>query len=225
MKKFGVIFFITMVLAIVGCASSGSSNTAAELPPPPPGTERLYLENGAYAIYRFDLPAGATWGDYDKITAEYMLDEANLKKQYRGVRLMGNYKEDDFSSASSFRYVNLENFNGPYIADNTARRLAETATPDEWFTIEYNLSGSAAHAQFNRANLPGSSDTGPFFFGLGVSGENPGRRLGISQLIRNITLHHISDPELNVVSTGSGFEEPTFALWFDNVSSTRESGN
>jgi len=31
--------------------------------------ERVMLENGAYAIFRFDLPPGAVWGDFESIAA------------------------------------------------------------------------------------------------------------------------------------------------------------
>jgi len=76
---------VLMAAALVGCASSGgssgSSSSAAALPPVPEGAERLSLDNGTFAIFRFDLPAGAKWSNYNKLTADYMIDEANLKKK------------------------------------------------------------------------------------------------------------------------------------------------
>ena len=226
MKKLGIILFAVIIMA--GCTSTGGgAGGQAGLEPPPPGTERITLENGAYAIFRFDLPAGATWANYNKLTAEYMVDEVNLKKKQRNdnnVRLMGNYNEDHLPASGRERVANLQNFNGPYILDNTPRTFASMgAVADEWFTVEYNITGSTAHAQFVDANIPAANAAGPFFFGIGIPSMFEGRRNGITQLIRNVTLHHATDPSLNVVSKGSGFEESAFASFWP-VFSTREMG-
>jgi hypothetical protein len=226
-KQFFAAAVILAAIALAGCASSsgGGRNNAPALPPVPQGAERIMLDNGTYAIYRFDLPAGAKWSDYNKITVEYMVDDANLKKPQRNsnnVRLMGNYKEEQFEVSGRVRNFNLMDSNAPYILDNTPRTFAGMgAVPDQWFTVEYNISGSAAHAQFVRANLPAANATGPFFFGVGIPGQEEGRRFGITQLIRNVTLCHASNPALNVVSKGSGFEEPTFISYYP-VAATRE---
>jgi len=223
MKKPGFIIAVIAALAIAGCANSGGGGNARAAPPPPPpvpeGTERLSLLNGAYAIFRFDLPAGAKWSDYSKITAEYMVDADSITRPQRNkenVRLMGNYKEEHFIVSGNQRIANLNDFNGPYIIDNTPRTFASMgAVPDEWFTVEYDITGSKAHPQFVRTNLPGPNDTGPFFFGIGIPGEDGTlRRSAIVQLVRNVTLHHRSNPALNVVSTGSGFEEPTLLSYY-----------
>ncbi|MDR1869913.1 MAG: hypothetical protein LBQ82_08010 [Treponema sp.] len=221
---------ILTIAALAGCASSGGGASAKPAPPPPApvpeGTERLSLLNGAYGIFRFDLPAGAKWSDYGKLTAEYLVDEEHIKRPQRNkenVRLMGNYKEENFTVSGKQRIANLQDFNGPYIIDNTPRTFASMgAVADEWFTVEYDISGSKAHAQFNKANLPSPNDTGPFFLGIGIPGEDGSlRRAAIVQLVRNVTLHHRSNPALNVVSKGSGFEEPTL-LSFYPLDSRRE---
>jgi hypothetical protein len=231
MKKwfFTVIAIMAMVI-MAGCASGGGgSGGSSEQELPPAGTERVSLENGAYAIFRFDLPSGATWGNYNKITADYMVDDRNLRRPQRNqtnVRLMGNYKEEQFELSRTSRNFNLgdgpNSANGPYIVDNTPRTFANMgAVADQWFTVEYDISGATAHAQFVKDNLPSPDATGPFFFGLGIPAHGEGS--GITQLIRNVTLHHASDPALSVVSKGSGFEEPTFVS-FVPVQSRRVSG-
>jgi len=226
MKKllFIAVVFITAI-AMIGCV--GTPAAPVELPPIPEGAERVLLENGAYAMYKFELPDGAKWADYNKITAEYMVDAANVTKRIRNgnnVRLMGNYKEGDIPSSSVERIINLESHNGPYIMDNAPRTWESMgAAANEWFTVEYNITGSTAHAQFNRNNIPSPDATGPFFFGIGLTSQDAGRRNGITQLIRNVTLHHATDPALNIISTGSGFEERTFASFYP-VLSTRTGG-
>ena len=238
MKKSVLILAIAliMVMAFTGCAGTSGGSAAKPaghqaLPPPPPGTERLTLENGAYAIFKFELPAGAKWGDYGKITADYLIDEDNMNKKIRNgnaVRLMGNYTEDQFELAGSYRNFNMGDgpgsSNGPYIMDNTPRTWESMgAVPNEWFTLTYDISGTKGHSQFKKEHVPHASDTGPFFFGVGISGMDSGRFGGITQLIKNVTLHHKTNPALNVVSKGSGFDIPTYISFYP-VMSKREAG-
>jgi hypothetical protein len=232
MKKFGIFLAVMIIAAsLAGCASSDAARTNEPVQPPPPGTERLLLENGAYAIFKFELPDGAKWADYNKITVEYMVDEDNIKKRQRNdnnVRLMGNYSEEKFELAGSFRNFNLgdgpSSSNGPYIMDNTPRTFKNMdAVPNEWFTVTYDISGTKGHAQFQKANIPAPDAKGPFFFGIGIPGMDAGRFGGITQLVRNVTLHHAVNPALNVVSKGSGFEEPAFVSFYPALSK-RESG-
>ena len=193
--------------------------------------ERVMLENGAYAIFRFDLPPNTSWADFHKITADYMVDAVNLARPQRGgnqVRLMGNYsRESDFvlmgDGIRNFSLATGQNSsNAPFIIDNTPRTFANMgAVANQWFTVTYNISGAAAHDLFYRANIPAATATGPFFFGVGIPGDGFGIAGGITQYIRNVTLHHRTNPALNVISHGSGFAEPTFVS-FDPVESTRE---
>ncbi|MDR0320885.1 MAG: hypothetical protein LBI28_05230 [Treponema sp.] len=224
MKK--LFFAVAVIIAAIalGCTSTGGREPP---PPPPEGAERLVLENGAYAIFRFDLPPGTTWSNYNKITADYMVDERNLRRPQRNsnnVRLMGNYRAEQFTASSGIRNFNMEDgagsSNGPYIMDNTPRTFATMgAVADEWFTVEYDITGSKGHQQFVRANVPAPTATGPFYFGIGIPSQAEGSSSGIVQYVKNVTLHHANNPSLNVVSTGSGFEEPTFVSFFPVLSS------
>jgi len=221
--------FLTVIIitaiTLAGCASSKGASGEPPVPVPE-GTERITLENGAYAIFKFELPPGATWANYNKLTAEYMVDAANLAKKQRNdnnVRLMGGYNEEQFEDNGGFYNFNLGDgplsANGPYIIDNTPRTFANMgAVADQWFTVTYNITGSSAHAQFNRSNLPVPTATGPFFFGIGIPAMFEGRRNGITQLVRNVTLHHVTDPSLNIVSTGSGFDKPAFVSFYPVLS-------
>ena len=214
---------VAAAIILAGCATARPADVDE---PPPPGTERLTLENGAYAIFRFDLPQGTTWGDFDRITAEYRVDAANLRVPQRNasnVRLMGNFREYHFEPSGRFRYANLnDNFNAPFIMDDTPRTFAAMgAVAGEWFTVTYDISGASAHSGFSSANLPAPDATGPFFFGIGIPAQAEFR--GLTQYVRNVTLHHASNLELNAVSTGSGFEEYAFAS-FVPIMSTRVSG-
>ena len=59
--------------------------------------EVLFLENGAFAFYKFDLD-GQKWQDFDKIQVSYKVSEAQLAKGIRAWRLMGIFFEDDFDA-------------------------------------------------------------------------------------------------------------------------------
>jgi hypothetical protein len=221
MKIRNCLFPAAVIMAVIALANPVNADSQM--------IEKIMLENGAYAIFRIDLPFGTTWANYNKITVEYMLDAANLGKRQRNdsnVRLMGNYREENSQLDFDVRVFNLadgpDSLNGPYIIDNTARSLANMrVVANQWFTIEYDITGSAGHTQFSRNNLPARNSTGPFYFGLGIPGHDAGMRGGITQFVRNVTLHHATNPALNVVSTGSGFEEPTFVSW-SPIQSTRE---
>ncbi|MCL2443571.1 MAG: hypothetical protein FWD13_08950 [Treponema sp.] len=225
MKKLGFLIVIVAILALAACAGTKTAaSTAPVVEPPPPGTERLTLANAAMALYRFDLPEGQTWGNYTKLTVDYLVDDENITKHLRSgcVRLLGNYVEDVIKPGRLECIVNLGEdklFAQSLIVNWNTNWAGMGAKPNEWFTVEYNISGSAAHAQFNRANVPAANATGPFFFALGLTSQDDGRRNAITQLVRNITLHHTSDPELNVISTGSGLEVPAFASYYPVFSS------
>ncbi|MDR0502472.1 MAG: hypothetical protein LBH16_04045 [Treponema sp.] len=227
MKKLAFIITILAIFALAGCTSSGGGNTTAaprqaaqpELPPPPAGTERLTLGNAGLAIYRFDLPDGQTWSNYNKLTAEYLVDEENITKSLRSgaVRLYGNYKDSHFSEDGKAMTVSLSDNNmfARMIIDHKDTTWAAMgAVADEWFTYEYVIDGSRAHGQYNKDNIPAGDAKGPFYFALGLTSQDEGRRYSITQLVRNITLHHADNPDLNVVSTGSGFELPASAAYF-----------
>ena len=198
-----------------------------------PGTpEKVALENGSSAIYKFVLPAGAVWEDYEKITVDYQLgaDALAVINEYgiRHARLMGNYKEADFDTdENGAKVLSLMSFNAPYImhnyAPNAAALTALGAAADEWFTVTYDISGSSAHSGFSTDNMPADTDTGPFYFGLGISaqsgadsGNKPLAERAIVQLIRNVTLVGYEGVD-NVVSYGSGFTAPAFVTYVDPI--------
>jgi len=134
---------------------------------------------------------------------------------------MGSYSEGDFALLNGRRIADLyANFNAPFIMDGAGRTFAGLgAVAGQWFSVECDISGASAHAEFSGANLPAPSAAGPFFFGVGISGNDAGAG-GITQYIGDVTLRHRTDPNLNVVSAGSGFDEPAFAS-FGNAQSTR----
>jgi hypothetical protein len=198
--------------------------------PPPEVIEEVTLENGWYAVYRFDLPAGRTWGDFEKITAEYKFDAANLASGIgRGARLMGNYTEADFefhtSDANTVALANyLNGKNAEYILHNTSGSspfpplvdfltglLGVAPAADQWFTLDYPIDGSTKHANYDIANMPAANATGPFYFGLGLPGQDNG---GNTYQVKNVKLvgyEGVNDVIARpVVFTCDGVDYPAF---------------
>jgi len=126
--------------------------------------EKVSLANSAYAIYRFELPAGKTFADYKSLSASYMFEAEDLAAaQSRNGRIMGPYGPSDFSIrygtgdaagynlavASYGSGTGLDNKNGPYILDGgrlgnagkaggLLEELAKiniTPVGGEWFTL------------------------------------------------------------------------------------------
>jgi len=222
LKFIGAGIILILATFLTGCPQSGNNNNGTPNVGPSIHMERVLLENGAYAIFRFDLPSGTTWADFGKITASFWVDAENMARLVRHWRLMGVYAADDFELWGELRIVDLWYFNAPYIMDNTGRTFANmSASANEWFSVTYDISGASAHEQFSTANIPVPNATGPFFFGVGISGYYRGAD-GITQYIGDVTLHHHTNPALNVVSRGSGFAEPAFASFTDPPLSTRE---
>jgi len=176
-----------------------------------PLVERLTLRQ-TNAIYRFDLPSGETFGNYEFVTADYYFDSTNFAKNVRWNRLMGNYKEEDFQPSGQFLLAPFNDFNAPYIYDDLGGAWGPIANipgaaANTWFTVQYRLVANQPHGDFNSANKPQDSDTGPFYFGLGIP-ENDG--LQNIHFIKNITMVHKTDPSKNVTTNRDGFGNIAF---------------
>jgi len=185
---------------------------------PIPAYETVTLNNNAYALYKFELPAGAKWSEYTAIKVDYRISAATKLLDIRSSRVYGSYEASDFNTvASGKRRIGFDN--GYIFADKGVSwtagwdTLADggSVTADEWFTVTYALDGTGITDTTWRQHVPGPNDIGPFYFGLGVPGTD-GNATTID--IRNATLVH-TDSAKNAVSTGSGFAEPAFIAYAD----------
>ena len=207
--------------------------------------EKLFLENGAYAVYKFTIPAGSTWADYEKLTVEYKVDATNLAITPRNNRLMGPYYAADFvteadgskkgpgeaqidkNGARSIN-MNLNWTNNRHIMDNKTTGWAGLGItdPDTWTTVTYDITGDSGHGDFKDSTnpayvgVPAGTYTGDIYFGLGVNADYGAKgkpAAGITQLVRNIKLVPFAGAGAEVTSTGSGFAEQTFIANVDPV--------
>jgi hypothetical protein len=72
--------------------------------------EKLALENGAYALYKFVIPAGKVLADYKGVSADYKVSESGLHKDIRGARVMAGYRADllcDIGGSDGGNYYKL----------------------------------------------------------------------------------------------------------------------
>jgi len=161
------------------------------------GAERIVITNGGFAMYRFNLPAGATWADYSGLTVDYMISAAATLKEANSCRtlaLNGPIPEENFQ-------LGVTDGNNlaiaPFGAENTEFRFSVLASwttiaaytnsiginaeAGEWFTIPYKIDGTGKSN--NYSHQPEFEDEGPFYFGIGISMASPA-----GQYIRNVKL-------------------------------------
>jgi len=171
-------------------------------PDPSEGAELIYLDNGAYALYQFEVPAGKTLADYETVSFKIKVSSATKTiwndGGIRQTRLMGVYVPGlNVTVESGARVLNLNNFNAAWIANagpdgtNVNGTVAEA---NQWYTITHNIRGNGNAAHNNSGNEADSTKSGTVFFGVGVSCQNhatdPDKQF--VQLIKDVWLNPTS---------------------------------
>jgi len=171
------------------------------LPPPPPpppvaapdravAKEVVTLGNAWQVVYKFDLPTGKAWEDYQTIDVTYVITDPAMftnENGARSIRLYGNYNVEDFellttNDGSKLAVANFSKLgNGDYILADAGggwktietyfSEKGITAGVNDFFTISYKLDGSTKNSAYNEAHLPADDAPGPFYFGLGIAGQ------------------------------------------------------
>jgi uncharacterized repeat protein (TIGR02543 family) len=169
--------------------------------------ELLYLTNGSYAIYQFDIPEGKTLADYEKVSFQFKLSAAGYAvwNQYglRGARLYGVFDSTTtISRGDNYKYEGLEDVyfinlsgapdhNTPYrITSPSTESIKTSLEADTWLLIEHALAGDG-----NTSNVPPqkpANQTGTVYFALGISCQDTkggtDRSQSFVQLIKDIKL-------------------------------------
>ena len=114
--------------------------------------EKLYLENGSYAIYEFTLPTGKTISDVKEVKVDYKLSEAGMNRQVRNLRLMGPYIYNDFISHIAIDAGAKVPYFGDFVMDKNGAFAAKYNATDNATTyadnknapyINFNLNGAS----------------------------------------------------------------------------------
>ncbi|MDR0784917.1 MAG: hypothetical protein LBE74_03415 [Treponema sp.] len=171
--------------------------------------DRVTLWNGGVVVYQFTLPEGSTWSDYTKITADYLVDEENFSKSYANYRIYGPYASTLFAKEGDHYLVTLgSDTNAPYIFHQDANSTPTSfgGTAGAWFTVTVEFDSANPNGSFTHA--PEATDTGPFYFGLGLKPAN-GIDSNVTFYVKNVTLSN-ADGSKEVVAADSGFDAPAF---------------
>jgi hypothetical protein len=196
-----------------------------------PYVEKIWLNNGATMLYKFVLPEGSVWEDYASLSVELKVDADTLALLNDGglrmFRLYGAYNASHIAQVATDRFdlpvLNLNNFNAGWIMDNSKNSATDagvaTWVADTWINVTFDISGAAAHAQFT--NMPAPDATGPFWFGIGLSGQGGPNSAGITQLVRNVLLNGypgVAHPVLGAIPDDGepvavGFIDPWVHVW------------
>jgi hypothetical protein len=196
-----------------------------------PVVEKVTLKNSWFVVYRFELPEGGAWENYSTIKAQYQLDQTTITSGVpRAIRLLGNYKESHFSfydgladtagAGKNWAMLNYNTIgNNAFIMNQLGSswdagfnaelsKIGVTAVADEWFTLTYPTNGTGANATFDMNNIPDGEDEGPFYFGIGLPGQDNTNTF----LVQDVRLVGITRPDGvkydDVIGTPCIFKDP-----------------
>jgi len=185
---------------LVGCGDGGGTKEP-EKPIDPEvkwtaeSVEEVTLSNASQVVYRFVLPEGKKWSDYDGLSADYLVpwdgtgdNPFEVSNSGRTQRIYGNYDLDFFlfnttTKGTAYAYASLDGNanNNEYILDDTgnggwksladalAAELGDCPAENTWFTINYKTDGSRANVKPHK-HLPDANAT-TVIFGLGLPGQ------------------------------------------------------
>jgi len=220
MKRKHLLFFVLSLPAFAvfftGCAKEQMD------------VEKITIINGAVPVYQFTIPEGDAFGNYTKITAQFLVDADNYRKQAR-VRAYGVYPREYFEDSGDIVFLDFSaggtDKNGPYLVSNvvgTNRNMSvvsRNARPNSWFTLEFPLYGQE-HPNYDPANFPSVQTNGDLYFALGLGTGNTS--LDFTYYVKDVALTN-NDGSKRIVSKGSGFEKPAFAGYPANITDIHRS--
>jgi len=217
MKLKSLLIFVSLLPAFaLGCAKE-------EL-----AVEKITVINGAVPVYQFTIPEGDAFGNYTRITARFLVDSNNYRKQAR-VRAYGAYPREYFEDLSDIVFLDFgsggTDKNGPYLVSNvigTNRNISVVsgqAGPNSWFTLEFPLYGQS-HQNYNPVNFPNVTASGDLYFALGLGTANTS--LDFTYYVKDVALTN-DDGSKRISSKGSGFEKPAFAGYPANIADIHRS--
>jgi len=189
------------------------------------GIEKLNMTNNWYALYKFTIPDGLTWADYEGISADYYFTAADLANaRTRNGRLYGPYYDADLqflvadADDTDARFVaNLNSMNATHILDDIGMANDSTAgslvtelgkkgvvvTGDEWFTLGedfYKIDGSRKNGSYTTEHLAQTmAATGDLYIGIGLPAGGSTDPANV-YYIKNITLIGV-DPANTIKAT------------------------
>jgi hypothetical protein len=163
--------------------------------------EKVSLKNSWQVVYKFTLAANKTWNDYEKFSVSYLVEEEEADLLESGVarclRVYGQYHEWDFefvdgagdADGHHLAVINWSSSTGqtgnnPFLmigngggysanfTDTINAKIGEDPEVEKWFTVDDYTFMKGVDPAYVDENRPKPTDTGPFYFGLGIPGQD-----------------------------------------------------
>jgi len=203
--------------------TAGTADTASGITLPYLA-ERHILGNGQFALYKFDIPAGTTLGDYTKIIVDYMIENPIIDGEIYDIleirdgrmRLMGAYTQDMLIpvvvSGRTVGYrVNMPSSatNDPSILNNlvaSARLVKVGFFSGQWKEFEFPFTGNRP-VYYDPGTYFPEDASGTLYFGLGITTITS--QFTYTSYIRNIRM--TNDDGTKVLNPSPvDYDTPTF---------------
>jgi O-glycosyl hydrolase len=217
-------FFIFLVFAAALTACSRSAKPEMEDKGVTEFMEKITVINGAVPVYAFTLPQGETFGNYTRITAQFLVDNENYVKLAR-ARAYGTYRLDDFADIEQIKFIDFGggdmDKNVPYLvsnvigADVNLDTVSGSAGANTWFTLEFPLYGKR-HQNYNPGHFPAADASGVLYFGAGLGTGNASR--SFTYYIKNVIMS--SDDGTRIIPAAV-LEKPAFAGYSSGITALR----
>ncbi|MCL2128645.1 MAG: hypothetical protein FWH38_10360, partial [Treponema sp.] len=183
----GVFLVLALSFCLAGCGNGRERQEDTEM-------EKITVVNGAVPVYKFTIPPEDSLGNYSKLSAKFLVDSANYRKQAR-ARAYGAFPSGFFYDAGDIFFLDFgegdRDRNGPYLLSNVVESnrnisaVSDNAGANTWFTLEFPLEGKR-HQRYEAGNFPGAGANGDFYFALGLGTGSAS--LGFTYYVKDVAL-------------------------------------
>ena len=174
--------------------------------------EKIYTGGSSVPAYRFTLPAGAQWSDYTKLTFSVMIADQEVLDMSSNVRahIVGNVPAADIgnngiwnkqSGWGDARLVTISN------SGSTKSIVGEDYELYTWKVLENSITNTGNSGYVPATYYPAADATGPFFFGLGITGQN--NTTFVTYYIKDVALVKSDGTKLPADDIGAPFGSTT----------------
>jgi len=101
---------------------------------------------------------------------------------YNGIKMA---TVAQWQGGNSAPYI-ISQMGGAWVDNNMGTELSKLGvepTANEWFTLSYIIDGSKKNGSHQASRIPADTATGPFYFAIGLPGQNSGNTFGIKNVI------------------------------------------
>ncbi|MDR2069989.1 MAG: hypothetical protein LBP81_01025, partial [Treponema sp.] len=182
-----------------------------------PLVEKIEAGGSSTPVYRFTPKSGKTWSDYKEITFTVMVTDEDTYGKSARAYVAGNYAASVFgTTGENGVYSNWNAARLVKITDGTAvSTLLGDCGLSTWKTLAYPVvledlnNDQKDSAYVPDTYYPGSEDTGPFYFGLGLTLNQNNVSGTISYYIKDVALVESGGDKLYADNINTAFDSTT----------------